>query len=58
MLLALIVFPTLGMLAGLALVVLADPNDRIRLVIPAIRTVALLTAATIYVGALFHYGAH
>lgn len=58
MILALIIFPTLGILAGLALVVLADPYERLHMVLPAIRTVALITTATIYVGALFHYGAH
>lgn len=57
MLVALITYPTLAILAGLALVVIAPPAERLSLVLPAVRTVALITVATILVTALFHYGA-
>lgn len=55
MLLAMIVFPMLALLAGLALVVLAPAHERYALVLPAVRTVALVTLATIYTVALFHH---
>jgi hypothetical protein len=55
--LALIAFPMLTILAGLALVALAEPRNRHALILPAVRTVAVVTTATVYVAALFH-GAH
>ena len=55
MLLAMIVFPMLALLAGLALVVLAPAHERYALVLSAVRTVALVTLATIYTVALFHH---
>lgn len=54
MLTALIIFPTLAILAALGLVAISTPADRYTLIAPAIRTVALITTITIYVGALFH----
>ncbi|MDT9688178.1 hypothetical protein Q5762_07380 [Streptomyces sp. P9(2023)] len=54
MLLGLIVFPMLAILALAALVALAGPRNRFAFVLPAVRTIALVTAATIYVAALIH----
>lgn len=53
MLLGLIVFPMLAILALAALVALAEPRHRYALALPAVRTVALITAATVYVAALW-----
>ena len=47
--LALIAAVTLVLLVGLALVTLAPPLQRLTYVLPAVRTVALLTAAAIYI---------
>ncbi|MFP3990669.1 hypothetical protein U9R90_25030 [Streptomyces sp. E11-3] len=52
MLIALIVFPMLAMLAAAALVALAPTHAPGRYVLPAVRTVALMTAATAYVVAV------
>lgn len=53
MILALIVLPMLAILALLGLVACAPENDLGRYALPAIRTVALLAAATVFVAAVW-----
>ncbi|MDI9885331.1 hypothetical protein QMZ92_13235 [Streptomyces sp. HNM0645] len=45
----------LALLAGAALVALAPPLQRAAYVLPAVRTVAILTAAIAYVAALWSH---
>ncbi|WP_158071109.1 hypothetical protein [Streptomyces sp. CB03234] len=52
--LTLIGFGTAAMVAGLALVVLAPRTVRAEYAVPAVKTVALVTAAAAAVAALFH----
>ncbi|MFF8290442.1 hypothetical protein ACF068_14605 [Streptomyces sp. NPDC016309] len=52
--LAVIAFGVVAMLAGLALVALAPPTARHAYVLPTVRTVAFITAATAAVVGLFH----
>lgn len=51
--LALLTFPILALLAGLALIAVAPPPERHTYVRPAVRTIALITTAAAYVTALF-----
>ncbi|MEU2111839.1 hypothetical protein [Streptomyces sp. NPDC019507] len=53
--LALILFGMLAILAGAALVALAPPLERLAYVLPAVRTVAVLTAALVYIAALWSH---
>ncbi|MHC3392074.1 hypothetical protein ACLQ2E_21805 [Streptomyces lavendulocolor] len=55
MLLALIIFPTLAILGATALVALAPARMRWAYLLPAVRTVALVTAATAFVHALWSH---
>ncbi|MFE0132410.1 hypothetical protein ACFWY6_12685 [Streptomyces sp. NPDC059037] len=55
MLLALIIFPMLAILALLGLIACAPEHDLGRYVLPAVRTVALLAAATVFVTALWSH---
>lgn len=55
MTLALIIFPMLAILALLGLVTCAPNHDLGRYALPAIRTVALLTAATVFVAAIWSH---
>ncbi len=55
MLLALILFPMLAILALLGLVACAPEHDLSRYALPAVRTVALLTAATVFVAAVWSH---
>lgn len=55
MILALIIFPMLAILALLGLVACAPNHDLGRYALPAIRTVALLTAATVFVAAIWSH---
>ncbi|MFI1942044.1 hypothetical protein ACH44C_33540 [Streptomyces purpureus] len=52
--LAVIVFPMLALLAAAGLIALAPSDERYAIVLPAVRTVAVITAATVYAAALFH----
>lgn len=51
--LALICFGTITILAGLALVAITPALERHAVILPIIRTTALLLTAAIYVAALF-----
>lgn len=53
MLLALIVFPMLTLGAALGLIACARSEPRIPGLLPAVRTVALLAAAAVYVAAIW-----
>lgn len=53
MLLALIVFPMLAILAALGLIAIAPQCDHARYVLPAVRTIALVTVSVVAVAALF-----
>lgn len=53
MLFGLIVFPMLALLAALGLIACGRGEARIPALLPAVRTIALLTAATVYVAWLF-----
>ncbi|MFI1472055.1 hypothetical protein [Streptomyces wuyuanensis] len=53
--LAVIAFGMLALLAGIALVALAPPLQRGAYVLPAVRTVAVLTAAIAYIAALWSH---
>ncbi|MBT2505141.1 hypothetical protein J7I98_04360 [Streptomyces sp. ISL-98] len=53
MLLDLIVFPMLALLAALGLVACARSEPRIPGLLPAVRTVALITAAAVYIAAIW-----
>ena len=55
MLLALIVFSMLAILSGCALVVLAPQRARWLLFLPAVRTVAIVTVAVVYVAAIWSH---
>lgn len=55
MVLAVIAFGMLALLAGIALVALAPPLQRGAYVLPAVRTVAVLTAAIAYIAALWSH---
>lgn len=55
MILALIIFSMLALLAGCALVALAPARMRSLFILPAVRTVALVTAAVIYVAAIWSH---
>lgn len=47
--------PALAVAAGLALVAAAPPSERYAIVRPALQTVLLLTAATVYIAALWSH---
>ncbi|HET6356075.1 hypothetical protein [Streptomyces sp.] len=55
MTLGLIIFPVLALLAGCALVALAPARTRTHYVLPAVRTVALVAVAVIYVTAIWSH---
>lgn len=55
MILGLIIFPMLAILSGCALVALAPARLRSLYVLPAVRTLALVTAATVYVAAIWSH---
>ena len=55
MTLAVIACATLALLAGIALVALAPRPERHTYVLPAVRTVALVTVAVIYVAAIWSH---
>lgn len=54
MVLAALAFGTLALLSGCALIALAPTRMRWTHLLPAVRTIALVTVAAIYVAALFH----
>ncbi|MBT2508834.1 hypothetical protein J7I98_23690 [Streptomyces sp. ISL-98] len=53
MILGLITFAMLALLAALALIACAPTYQPSRYLLPAVRTVALITTAAVYVAALF-----
>lgn len=55
MTLAMIVFSMLAILSGCALIVLAPQRARWLLFLPAVRTVAIVTVAVIYVAAIWSH---
>jgi hypothetical protein len=53
--LALIAWPTVALLALIGLIAVADHRTPSRYVLPAVRTVALVTVAAAYVAALWSH---